>query len=166
MKKDRIYTAQVNGIFDFEIDANQPLPCDIYTLPATEDKGFHVLKEGGAFRAGLIAADYDEKCFTIRVDGVEHQVQLRDEYDRLIQKMGLHATGGSKMNEVKAPMPGLVLELLVEPGQAIEKGDPLLILEAMKMENVIKATGNGTVKNIPSTQGQAVEKGQLLIELE
>jgi biotin carboxyl carrier protein len=63
-------------------------------------------------------------------------------------------------------MPGLVLNILVSPGQAVQKGDPLIILEAMKMENVIKAAGEGHIKAINVLKGAAVEKGQLLLELE
>lgn len=163
-KKDYTYTAKVNDIFDFEMDGKGNLPCDI--LPLAQTGSYHILKDGKAYHAELVSANYDAKEFVIRVDGVEHHVRLNDHYDRLIQQMGLNTTASGRMNELKAPMPGLVLQVLVEPGQAVEKGDPLLILEAMKMENVIKATGNATVKNIPTVQGQAVEKGQLLMEME
>ena len=63
-------------------------------------------------------------------------------------------------------MPGLVLNILVSPGQMVQKGDPLLILEAMKMENVLKAAGEGQVKAVKVQQGMAVDKGQLLLEME
>jgi biotin carboxyl carrier protein len=62
-------------------------------------------------------------------------------------------------------MPGLVLKILAEPGQAVNKGDSLIILEAMKMENVIKATGPGTVKAICVNEKDTVDKNQLLIEM-
>ncbi|MEM1216899.1 MAG: biotin/lipoyl-containing protein, partial [Bacteroidota bacterium] len=68
--------------------------------------------------------------------------------------------------DVLAPMPGLILDVLVAAGQAVEKGTPLVILEAMKMENVLKAAGPGTVKAIAVQQGAAVDKKQLLIEME
>ena len=68
--------------------------------------------------------------------------------------------------DVKAPMPGLVVEVPVVVGQTVAKGDKVLILEAMKMENVIKAVGDGVVKAVHASQGQPVEKGQLLIEME
>ena len=71
-----------------------------------------------------------------------------------------------KVGDIKAPMPGLVIEVAVEIGQTVTKGDKVLILEAMKMENVIKAAGDGVVKAIHTTKGQPVEKGQLLIEME
>jgi biotin carboxyl carrier protein len=63
-------------------------------------------------------------------------------------------------------MPGMILKVLVEPGQQISKGDGLLILEAMKMENVLKASTDATVKSIKAIERTAVEKGAILIELE
>jgi len=70
------------------------------------------------------------------------------------------------LKNIKAPMPGLVLDVLVESGQTITKGDQLLILEAMKMENVLKAAGDGVVKSIEIKKGNTVEKGQILVEME
>jgi biotin carboxyl carrier protein len=63
-------------------------------------------------------------------------------------------------------MPGMVLKVLVTPGQAIQKGDPVLILEAMKMENVFKAAADAVVKEIKVSERTAVEKGEVLIVLE
>jgi biotin carboxyl carrier protein len=61
-------------------------------------------------------------------------------------------------------MPGLVLRVLVEPGQKVTKGEPLLVLEAMKMENMIKAPGDAIVSSVKAQLGQAVEKNQILID--
>ncbi|MGA1583292.1 MAG: biotin/lipoyl-containing protein, partial [Saprospiraceae bacterium] len=63
------------------------------------------------------------------------------------------------------PMPGMVLDVLVETGQSVESGQPVLILEAMKMENIIKTASAGTVEILNATQGDSVEKGQLLVVL-
>jgi biotin carboxyl carrier protein len=63
-------------------------------------------------------------------------------------------------------MPGLVVKLLVQVGDMVNKGDGLLVLEAMKMENLIKASGNGTVKAIKVSAGTKVEKGELLIQFD
>jgi biotin carboxyl carrier protein len=71
-----------------------------------------------------------------------------------------------KVNEVKAPMPGLVLNILVEPGQEISKGDGLFVLEAMKMENIIKSPTDAIVKSIEVEKGIAVEKNQVLVKFE
>jgi biotin carboxyl carrier protein len=78
----------------------------------------------------------------------------------------MEASSTAKIRNVKAPMPGLVLRIEVQPGQEVEKDTPLLILEAMKMENVIKSPGSGRVKSIPVQQGIAVEKSAVLIEFE
>jgi biotin carboxyl carrier protein len=78
--------------------------------------------------------------------------------------MGLSNATEQKINQVKAPMPGLVLRVLVEPGQKVTKGEPLLVLEAMKMENMIKAPGDAIVSSVKAQLGQAVEKNQILID--
>jgi biotin carboxyl carrier protein len=69
-----------------------------------------------------------------------------------------------KVNEVKAPMPGMVLKILVKDGDEVKKGDPLLVLEAMKMENILKSPTDGVIKKIAAVTGVAVEKNQLLIQ--
>ncbi len=70
-----------------------------------------------------------------------------------------------KVNDLKAPMPGLVLDILVSEGQTIQKGDSLLVLEAMKMENNLKAINDAVVKKINVSKGDKVEKNTVLIEL-
>ena len=86
--------------------------------------------------------------------------------DLLLEKMGMSAASLNKVANIKSPMPGLVLEVKVEVGDSVENGTPLLILEAMKMENIIKSTGDGIVKAINIKQGQAVEKNEVLLEME
>jgi biotin carboxyl carrier protein len=71
---------------------------------------------------------------------------------------------GSKINTIKAPMPGLIIDLKVQAGSTVKAGDPLLILEAMKMENIIKSSGEGIVKSVKVKKGDSVEKGEVLIE--
>ena len=72
----------------------------------------------------------------------------------------------TKVSDLKAPMPGLVLSIDVEVGKEVKKGDALLILEAMKMENVIKSPTDGVIKSIAVKTSQAVEKNQLLLNFE
>lgn len=162
MNKDQ-YLARVDQNFKFDLDSKSLSSLDI--IPMDGNK-FHILKDNVAYTAEVLEANHKEKSFLINVNGMEHHIQLSDSYDLLVQKMGLNISSSSKMNDLKAPMPGLVLEILAKVGQQFEKGDPLLILEAMKMENIIKATGEGTVKSISVNKGDAVDKGQILLELE
>lgn len=130
------------------------------------DNKFHILQNHKSYNMEVIHADYNLKRFSIRVNNNIYDLNLQTELDILLDKMGMSVASNDKMDHVKAPMPGLVLEILVEAGQSINKGDNLLILEAMKMENIIKASGNGVVKNIKIKKKDAVEKNQLLIEME
>ncbi len=75
----------------------------------------------------------------------------------------MDSLNSSKVNEVKAPMPGLVLDIRVSEGDEVKKGDPILVLEAMKMENIIKSPTDGVIKKINVKKGLAVEKNQVLI---
>lgn len=127
---------------------------------------FHILEDNIAYQAELLDANLDKKIFEISINGNAYTIQLADEYDQLIQQLGLTVVSTQQVKDIKAPMPGLVLSIDVKAGQTIEKGTPLLILEAMKMENVIKSPGDGIVKSIEVKQGAAVEKGQVLIEME
>jgi biotin carboxyl carrier protein len=77
--------------------------------------------------------------------------------------MGFGTGASSKANDVKAPMPGLIVGVMVDIGQAVKKGDTLVILEAMKMENAIKAGGDGVVKKVAVSTGDKVDKNQVLV---
>jgi len=127
---------------------------------------FHLLQDNQSYHISLLSANFANKTLTISVNGNEYQLKIEDEYDQLVKKMGLNINNAQKLTNIKAPMPGLVLDILVEPGQEIQKGDQLLILEAMKMENVLKSEGEGIVKSIEIEKGAAVDKGQVLIEME
>ncbi len=166
----REYKASVNSHFTFSIEEakgcfvvnGREVPWDVLTLG---ERGFHILLEGHSYRASLVHADREKKTFTFRVNGQEYTVQLRDRYDLLLEKLGMENRSAAKGGEVRAPMPGLVKQVLVEEGQQVAAGDSLLILEAMKMENILKADVPGTVNAIRVSDGQAVEKNQLLLSV-
>lgn len=157
------FKISVNDRFQFEVTPEQAQQLDIVT---DGPSAFHALEAGQSYRVELLESDYIQRTYLLSVNGHAFKVHINDYYERLIQQMGLNTGSAQKQNTVKAPMPGLVLSIAVEPGQAVQKGDTLLILEAMKMENVIKATGDGVVKSIQVKQGAPVDKGQLLLELE
>lgn len=118
------------------------------------------------FTARLLDINKAEKTLTLSLNGKSVLVNLKEPLDDLLHSMGLDKMAAAKVSHVKAPMPGLVLNVLVEAGQEVKKGDKLLVLEAMKMENIIKAAGDGKVGRIAVDKGQAVDKNQTLIEFE
>jgi acetyl/propionyl-CoA carboxylase alpha subunit len=130
------------------------------------EREFHVLRNNVSYRVEVLKADYETKEFEIRINGNIHTLTAKDRMDLLLESMGMENTASAKVSDLKAPMPGLVLEVLIEEGAITEKGTPLMILEAMKMENVLKATGEGKIKRISVSKGQNVEKGAVLIEFE
>ena len=146
----------------FEIQADE---ANVLNLVHLNDNSFHILKNNKAYNATVESVDYKTKTFNMKINGTLFVVKINDKYDRLIDKLGMKVGTTQKIGDVKAPMPGLVLEVAVAVGETVSKGDKMLILEAMKMENVIKAVGDGIVKAIHITKGTAVEKGQLLIEM-
>ena len=126
----------------------------------------HVLQDQKSYQAEILGLDYEEKTMKIKVNGNSYDVKILDKYDRLVKQIGLTIGGTQKTNVIKSPMPGLVLQIMAEVGQAVTKGETLLILEAMKMENAIKAPADAIIKSIHVSKGAAIDKGQLLIELE
>jgi biotin carboxyl carrier protein len=142
-----------------------PDEADNLDIVSLGDNAFHILKNNKAYKAEIKSVDYKSKTFVFNINGTPYTAKISDKYDRLIDQLGMNVAVGQKAGDIKAPMPGMVLEVAVTVGQAVEKGDKILILEAMKMENVIKAAGDGVVKAILVSKGTAVEKGQVLIEM-
>ena len=129
----------------------------------SKKNSFHVLMNGVSYQAKIKKANFKEKSFTIEINGKNFQIKVEDQYDILLQDLGFKNYGSSATNKITAPMPGLVLEVLVEPGQNVKKGDKILVLEAMKMENIIKSPGEGIIKECLAKVGTTVEKNQVLI---
>jgi len=126
---------------------------------------FSILANGKSYLAVVDQVDRATKQLKVKVNGNSYAMAVKEPIDQLLQKMGLNIGNARKVEAIKAPMPGLVLKVMVEEGQQLKKGDPVLILEAMKMENVFKAPADATVKAIKVTERKAVEKGEVLIEL-
>ncbi|TXK50813.1 acetyl-CoA carboxylase biotin carboxyl carrier protein subunit [Pontibacter qinzhouensis] len=124
---------------------------------------FHILKDNRSYTAELVEADYQAKTFTLKINGMVQTVSVKDQFDLLLDKLGMANANMQKINDVKAPMPGLILEIKVQPGQEVKKGEAIMILEAMKMENILKSPGDGVVKEIKVAVRQNVEKNQVLI---
>ncbi len=125
-----------------------------------------ILHNGKSYTAVIEKTDRKNKEVTVRINGQLYKTNIQEPIDLLLSNMGMDLRSMQKAEPVKAPMPGMVLKVLVTPGQQINKGDALVILEAMKMENILKASATATVKAIKVAERTAVEKGAVLIELE
>lgn len=122
----------------------------------------HLLIEGRSLTLAVEAGE--PGLWGLGVQGTRTEAEVIDERTRHIRSLTAERAGGGGMPQLKAPMPGLVVRVLVNPGQRVESGQGLVVLEAMKMENELRATGAGTVAGVRVAAGQAVEKGQVLLE--
>jgi biotin carboxyl carrier protein len=135
-------------------------------LKGDAKKGFHLIKDRKSYQIQVLESDLESKEFLVEVNGQTFPVKGSDRFDLLLRDLGMEHLANAAVNDLKAPMPGLVLDVKVAPGDSIKKGQAILVLEAMKMENVLKAESDAVVKSINCETGQAVEKNQILIEFE
>lgn len=113
-----------------------------------------------------VGIDKTNKTVTLLYNNQKYSAKITEPMDELLKSMGLENALVQKISEVKAPMPGLVLDVLVSPGDTVEVGQKILVLEAMKMENAIKSPTAGVVASINVSRGQAVDKNYILIRFE
>lgn len=163
-----MYKIKVNNKHDFEVDRkgdtltvnDSAIDADIKQI---NDLLYHIINENGSYNAEVVSFDREAKTAEIKVNNNIYTLAAKDQFDVLLDKMGLSNLMTAKVSEIKAPMPGMVLKILVEEGTEVKKGDNLFVLEAMKMENIIKSPADVTVKTIKIKPGDKVEKGQILI---
>ncbi|MFZ1678994.1 MAG: biotin/lipoyl-containing protein [Saprospiraceae bacterium] len=133
----------------------------------TQVDGVYQFKEGNTLhQLKVIGYDTESHMYSIEMDGQLKQVRIYRELDLMIEKMGLNTMHSKKLSVMEAPMPGLVTSIKIVAGDHVTKGTTLLILEAMKMENVIAAPHDATIKEVKVKVGQAVERGFPLVEFE
>lgn len=134
-----------------------------WDLQAIDDHTYHLIKDGASSTLEVLEVDREGKTVTVKLNNKPAKIVLKDRFDLLLEKLGMNAAVSNAVVNIKAPMPGLILEISVKAGDYIKKGDPVLVLEAMKMENVLKSNGDGEIKEILVTPGSSVEKNQVLI---
>ena len=157
--------AKVNNKYDFIVEDTSPTKNTLSDLDIIEIKkgSFHIIKANISYNAEVLKANTEEKSFIIRVNGNKYTVQLKDKYDELLEKLGMNNTSAAKIKDIKAPLPGLVVDIRVKEGDQIKKGDALVVLQAMKMENILKCPADVTIKRIHVKKDDAIEKNQLII---
>lgn len=168
-----MYTVTVNGEKSFKTDLRltgnrfegvvngQVVVGDLVRI---NNYQYHLLFDNRSYGIELTKLNAEEKTMVVKINAVKYSLQLKDKYDELLHTLGLDNLNTKKLNDIKAPMPGMVLKVLVKEGDAVKKGDALLVLEAMKMENILKSPADGLVKKVVAQQGSPVEKNQLLIQ--
>ena len=114
----------------------------------------------------MVTVERDGGTTRVWVDGAPVEVETRTDADLLLERFGLDVGDAAADREVHAPMPGLVLRVLVEPGDEVAEGQGVVVLEAMKMENELTAPAAGTVAAVHVAAGDAVAKNDLLVEVD
>jgi biotin carboxyl carrier protein len=165
----RYFVTIGNETWEIEVGSEQtlvngnPVKAELRAVPGTPtrhllvDAASHVVLAAGGDAAGE---------WHVQVNGDRLAAEVVDERTRAIRAMTGHSAAASGPKPVRAPMPGLVVRVEVEVGEAVRAGQGVAIIEAMKMENELKSDAAGTVSRIHVDAGQAVEKGQVLVEFE
>jgi len=160
--------AIINDLHSFEIEQEGSavlidgvrLEPDLNIL---SENHYHLIVNHRNYQVEIIEKDERNKSAVMMINGKNYRVVLKDEKDRLLESLGLEINEATMVKDLKTPMPGLVLDVLVGAGQHIKKGEQLLVLEAMKMENLIKSPSDLIVKSVEVKKGDKIEKGQPLL---
>ena len=160
---NRTYQVNVNGTLELSVSEE-----DITLLDAIETHPlkYHILQNGKSYSTEILDADFNKKSYKVKVKNNTYNVNIHNELDQLIKDLGFEISNSKKVDKIIAPMPGLILEISVKVGAEVKENDPLIILEAMKMENMISSPRAGIIKSILVNKGNAVDKNQILIEFE
>lgn len=159
----------VNEHYNFDIELDKDVVMVNGTVVQTDssllsERRTHVIYNHKSYNIEIVSENKEEKTCLVKVNGNTYNIKIEDQYDQLLKKLGLDNTQANKVKAIKAPMPGLVIKVVVTEGAEVQKGDNLLVLEAMKMENIIKSPSDGIVKKISVVKGDKVEKNEILIE--
>ena len=141
----------------------QLIDADNITLNDSEVNNQMILDNNKSKLVSVKGVDHELKRYQIQIDGRIYHVQISDEVDQQILTMNLKSKRSNQLKELRAPMPGLVRQVNVQAGDQVDAGDSLFILEAMKMENLLKSPVNGKVSDVFVKPGESVEKNQILL---
>jgi biotin carboxyl carrier protein len=157
------YSVKVNDTFHFDLD-NESVK--LFDAVSIKENKYHILHQKTPYKAEVVSSEFNQKKYTVNVNNNTYVVAISNPLDLLIKDMGFEVGKAKQVNVIKAPMPGLILEIGVEVGQIVHENDCLLILTAMKMENSFLSPRDGVIKSIAIAVGDSVIKGDLLIEFE
>lgn len=135
-----------------------------WNIVSTQDNHFHIIHDKKSYRAEIVKIDKATRTMTVKVNNHSYSVAVKDKLDLLLEQMGMSKLTTNHISSIKAPMPGLIVDVRIAEGAEVKQNDPLIVLEAMKMENIIKSPVDGTIKSVHVKKGDSVEKNQVLIE--
>ena len=148
------------------IDGEELNPKGVATLTWGNGKFFTINFMGKNYNGEIVDAQLEDRKLTVKVNHRQFEITKKHPLDDLIKELGLDKKKVKKLNQLTSPMPGRVINFAVKVGDEVNLDTPLLTLEAMKMENVIKSEGVGIVKSITASPDDVVDKGQVLIDFE
>jgi len=157
------FKVTVNNSYELDLTEDDISKID---LIQTSEKQYHILQNNKSYKVHITGSDFNKKLYQISINSNNYSVSIATDLDLMIKEMGFSLGSTKHVKSIKAPMPGLILDINVKRGQEVKEDDPLLVLEAMKMENIIMSPRNGKVKSISVAKGDAIDKGELLIEFE
>lgn len=157
------FKVNVNNTFVFDVITTTVSELDIVKTSTAYD---HLLHNNTSYKVEIIENDFRNKTYKVKINNNTYNININNDLDELIKDLGFEIGSAKLVKEITAPMPGLILEMIVNIGDEINENDPLLILEAMKMENIISSPRDGIIKSISVEKGDAVDKNQILIAFE
>ena len=163
MENNTSFKVTVQHKRSIELSASDLADLDIVHLG---ENRYHLVDDNKSLDVKVVELDGASKKMRLEIGGKLFEVEIEDQLDILIDRMGLNVRNQEQASELVAPMPGLIVDALVAVGDNVTKGDHLIVLEAMKMENVIKASGSAIIAAVEVEKGNAVDKGQVLIRFE
>ncbi|NOY78530.1 MAG: biotin/lipoyl-binding protein [Calditrichaeota bacterium] len=160
--EDKEYEFDLNGNHDRPtlILENQPIPVDFKKIG--DSSVYSLLLDGQSYEVWV---QPQNGTFQIGIEGASYLAKVEDERKRLLKQLTHSDAKAEGVVPIHAPMPGLVVRISVEKGTSVEKGQGLMVIEAMKMENEIKAPVAGVIQSIGVKQGEAIDKNALLLEI-
>ena len=157
------YKLRVDDTHEFELTSE-----DIASIDSIEksDTKFNIIDDHSSYNVEISEINPRDKYYKVLVNKTYFNVLINNELDILIKDLGFELGSSSIVNQIDAPMPGMVLKINVKEGQDVKEDQALLILEAMKMENILSSPRDGKIKSIEVNEGAAVNKNQVLITFE
>ena len=159
----------IKGILkgEFQSNLSKEKLNEFEVLEINHEKNEIILQKGSQkFHCKILKKNNKDQLFVIKINGNISTIRIVKAVEKTIEKLGINKKSQQNINILKAPMPGLILKLMVKVGDQIKEGEALIILEAMKMENILSSPVDGTIKEIKVKPQQTVEKNNVLINFE